>query len=133
MRTLGVEEEFLLVDATGSVSPLAERVFLEAGKKRIPTPDGEPVAVAELKREQAELVSAPYQDLAALRSDLAARRCRVQEAAAGIGASAAAMATSPLRAGSSTTDHDRYQRIGMLLGNLGVELPDNSADLGNPM
>jgi carboxylate-amine ligase len=110
VRTVGVEEEFLLVDdAAGTVSPLAAALLHEA--EGVETPDGAPVAVAELKREQAEIGSVPCSSLAELRANLVARRQRVAAVAARIAVSVAAVGTSPVSAGPTTTADERYESM----------------------
>ncbi|PRY14039.1 carboxylate-amine ligase [Kineococcus rhizosphaerae] len=99
-RRVGVEEEFLLVDAgTGRA-----------------TLDGPAVAAAadeqtELQRQQVETGTAPHTDLADVRADLTARRARVAALAADSGSRLLALATHPLPTEPVVTEGDRYQRL----------------------
>lgn len=77
MRTVGVEEELLLVDArTGEVRSWADAVLREETDDRLTT---------ELQQEQLETGTRPTAELAALHSDIVGLRRRASEAAAGFG------------------------------------------------
>lgn len=109
MRTLGVEEEFLLVD-----------------------PDGRPVGVAgeaagagrvelELMEQMLETGTRPCRDAAELEAELATHRGRAARAARQAGANLVALATSPLPASASVTANPRYERIVSEFGLTGRE------------
>ena len=110
-RTLGVEEEFLVLD---------ER----AARLR---PEGTPVAEAadrrsggqfesELKREQAELGSRPHTDLGELLAELRRRRAELAASAREHGARIVAIGTSPADDSATTTPADRYRRMNEIFG-----------------
>jgi len=119
MRTVGVEEEFLLVDnETSQVGPFAGAVL--AALRAADGPE-EPIAETELKQEQAELASAPQTDLIALRADLVQRRARIERAAASIGLKVAAVGTSPTQVDPTTTPKQRYETMAREFGLVGQE------------
>ncbi|GAB3687206.1 glutamate--cysteine ligase [Angustibacter aerolatus] len=103
MRTVGVEEELMLVDAaTGAPRAAVESVLRAAEDAGI---DG---LEHELQQQQVETASAPTADLAALGAELRAWRARAAEAAGRDGFAVAALATSPLDVTPSTTSSERY-------------------------
>ena len=101
VRSVGVEEELLLVDP-GSGAPVA---LAEA----VTDDDGDPVP--ELQREQVETGTRPCSTLGELGDQLRARRRIAARAARRRGAHVAALATSPLSVSPSTTPSDRYLRM----------------------
>lgn len=114
-RTVGVEEEFLLVQggspllaaAADDVVALAESASAEEGQFE-----------HELKREQAELGSAPHRHADSLERDLRERRTELGSAARERGVRLLASATSPLDQHPSTTADDRYQRMMDVFGRI---------------
>lgn len=106
-RTLGVEEELLLVDPTSrTASPRAQQVLKYAAEHDLP--DREDLD-HELYRHQLETRTPPAATLAELREHLLRRRALAAEAAAGVGLRTAASATIPLGgAEPRTTRDDRY-------------------------
>ncbi|MCT9929896.1 glutamate--cysteine ligase [Planotetraspora sp. A-T 1434] len=89
LLTVGVEEEFLLLDpATGEVAPVAEEVRRRAGG-----PIGARM-VPELTRFQVETNSAVHTDLRRLQGDLRETRAVASEAAAAVGVGLAACGTA---------------------------------------
>ncbi|HEY4466076.1 MAG TPA: glutamate--cysteine ligase [Streptosporangiaceae bacterium] len=127
MRTFGVEEELLLVDAaTGYPLALADQVT-----RRETVATGAPAAAAvnglgpghpaarpgdeddetpgpELQREQVETGTAPCSSLDELAGQLTERRAVAARAARQTGAEVAALATSPLPVQPSVTLDQRY-------------------------
>jgi carboxylate-amine ligase len=99
-RKVGIEEEFLLVDARGVPRPRGERVA--SGDDRIEH---------ELQQEQAEIGTSPHTSSESLLEDLTQRRRALAEAAAGHGVRAAALATSPLPVQPTPTAEPRYLRM----------------------
>lgn len=103
MRTIGVEEELMLVDAAGERSvPHGPAVIEQAAG------GGDHPVEHEFKREQVEIGSDPVTDLRQLRSDLVALRARAAEAARARGATIAAIATSPWKLSPQSTPDERY-------------------------
>ena len=127
MRSFGVEEELLLVDAkTGALAPVSEQLLgdnHQAGPSTPGTADS-PIAysgalVPELKQEQLEAVSAPFKDLRKLAAGLRAGRAEADRQAKRFGARAVALGTYPLQASTQLVRRPRYQamegRYGMTL------------------
>lgn len=134
MRTFGVEEELLLVDAaTGYPLALADQVTHRqpvtsgavvgagAAARDISNADGHAAAgpgdaddetpVAELQREQVETETTPCSSLDELAAQLAERRAIAAQAARRTGAEVAALATSPLPVQPSVSLDERYMKM----------------------
>ncbi len=110
-RTVGVEEELLLVDLSDGVPrPLGGPVVATAEDDEA-DPAGPGGIEKELKREQVELNSQPTGDLDALSTDLHGLRGRLSEAAGRHGLGLAALATSPIAVDPTPTRDARYERI----------------------
>ncbi len=116
-RTVGVEEEFLLVDPAdgralavgGAVLTAADEVTSERGDG--PGESRTSALTGELQRQQVETGTRPCRDLDDLGREL--RRCREQARVAAQTANAelAALATSPLPAQPTISPGARYQRM----------------------
>jgi len=118
MRTVGVEEELLLVDEEGRAVAVAPTV-LAADEERSGDDDGADQGEgleAELQLQQVEIDSRPCLDLADLQADLVGRRRHVGELASQAGARVAALGTSPLPVAPRTTPKPRYRRMAELYG-----------------
>jgi carboxylate-amine ligase len=105
-RSVGVEEELLLVDsATGQARAVAAAVMRAADE-----PSAEELEF-ELKQEQLETGTQPCVSLEDLGREV--RRCRslAAEAAARVGVQVAAVATSPMAVEPSATLKNRYQQM----------------------
>ncbi|WP_206340245.1 carboxylate-amine ligase [Blastococcus litoris] len=125
MRTVGVEEELLVVDPTGRPAPLgpdALQVASRRGEGESPEeheraeqeePDAGSAAhlMPELKAQQLELGTAVCTGLDEVERELRHWRARAQSAAAATGASVAALATSPVPVDPIPTAGDRYARM----------------------
>ncbi|MGV8907523.1 MAG: YbdK family carboxylate-amine ligase [Propionicimonas sp.] len=98
MRTVGVEEEFLLVDEAGAPVGLAQEA-VGVGVER------------ELKEEMLETGTEPCLSLRDLAAEVRRQRRVAGAAAEAAGARLAALATSPLPVTSSVTAAFRYRRI----------------------
>ena len=98
MRTVGVEEEFLLVAADGSPVALAQAAA------------GGDIEL-ELKEQMLETATNPSLQLGDLRREVHRQRRAAADAARSAGARLAALATSPLPVTSSVTARFRYHRI----------------------
>ena len=109
IRTVGVEEEFLLVDA-GSGLPRAVAHLALARE-----PDSEQLT-GELQREQIETATRPCASLDELGRELRRSRATAARAADAAGSSLAALGTSPLAVEPTLTPSDRYQRMGRRFG-----------------
>jgi carboxylate-amine ligase len=124
-RTVGIEEELLLVDAeTGAARAVANVVLQElAADERRSSPDGdreeqsEQVLEAELHRQQIETHTQPRERLGDLVDELRSRRAEADRRARRSGARVAALATSPLPVDAEVMPVARYQRM---IGHLGL-------------
>ena len=120
VRTVGVEEELLLVDAaTGEATAVAGAVLTQ------PTP-GPAASVpgqlaAELQQQQVEAETAPTTDLLELGANVRAWRRAADERARSLGARVAALATSPLPVVPPLTPDSRYRAMIERLGLTAVE------------
>jgi carboxylate-amine ligase len=126
MRTVGVEEELLLVDPlSGEPLSVAGAVLSQAERARA----GSPAAVdhaedegpggtleGELQQQQLEIDTRPHTDLGELGVELVEWRRRADASARAVGARVAALATSPLPVTPRTTPKERYLRMGEQFG-----------------
>lgn len=114
LRTLGVEEELLLVDPDdGKATAAGEQVVQQAEERRadLGTDGNQPPIDREFKEEQAEIGSSPTTSAGELAADLRKLRGELAAAAEGHGAHIAAVATSPLKVRPTATDDDRYHSM----------------------
>lgn len=121
MRTLGIEEELMVVDArTGEPTARTEAVIHRASSHL--TPRGGPDTAKaedepggnvghELQEQQLEVDTPPRTNLADLHEDLLAWRRAVAAAAEEQGARLVAAGTSPLPAEKRVTPDERYERM----------------------
>ena len=90
MRTLGVEEELLLVDETGTPAAVAPEILeWQSGWER-------PVLEQELQQEMLEVVTPPCETIDEIADAIAKGRIRADIAARKAGARAVAFASSPV-------------------------------------
>lgn len=112
-RTVGVEEELLLVDpASGRPRGMAEAVLQAA-------PEGS--LDEELQCEQVETGTVPVTTSDGLAGELRRWRAAAVDAAEQQGVAVAALATSPLPVEPHIFPSDRYQRAAVRLGHLASE------------
>jgi carboxylate-amine ligase len=134
MRTVGVEEELLVVDAAGNPVPLAPEALVVAARRgdgetveehdraeRMSTAaeddgmeaDAAPGAhlVPELKEQQIELGTRVCAELAEVAAELRHWRSRADDAATSVGARVAALATAPVPVQPTPTPGRRYRRM----------------------
>jgi carboxylate-amine ligase len=117
MRTVGVEEELLVVDAeTGRPLSVADRVLRRAepadageGQGAADEPGGS--IGAELQRQQVETDTPPRTDMTDLEADLRAWRDVAVRAAREVGARIVASGTAPTEVSPQPHRDERYQRI----------------------
>jgi glutamate---cysteine ligase / carboxylate-amine ligase len=118
MRTVGVEEEFLLVD------PESGRPIAAGGAVLAGTPgeddDGSGLT-GELHREQVETGTRPCTGLDELASEIRAARAQAVAAAAEVGAALVPLATSPVPVEPTLTPSRRYREIGRRFGLTALE------------
>ncbi|WP_436533024.1 carboxylate-amine ligase [Actinoplanes sp. HUAS TT8] len=103
MLTIGVEEEFLLLDPDGAVSPTAASVVRHAPGRVKP----------ELMSYQVETATAVCEDLQDLRRDLTRLRLIAADAAEQTGSRLVAAGVAPLPGGprGALTEADRYREL----------------------
>lgn len=100
--TLGIEEELMLIERDGTLSPCVETVLTRAA--------GDPRIVAELRASQLELVIRPSFSAADLGRELATARCAV-DAILPDGVAAMASGAHPTASADRITRGERYQAI----------------------
>jgi glutamate---cysteine ligase / carboxylate-amine ligase len=140
MRTVGVEEELLVVDPSGTPVPLAPealavaarrgeaetvQVHDEAERSGSSTPADAapgPRLVPELKQQQIELGTRVCQDLDEVSAELRYWRRRADAAASAVGARVAALATSPVPVEPLPTPGERYREMLETFGLTAMEL-----------
>jgi carboxylate-amine ligase len=125
VRTVGVEEELLVVDAAGVPVPLGPDALVVASRRG----EGESAAehdraeheesdrspdahlVPELKAQQVELGTPVCAGLAEVHEEIRRWRSRADAAAVAVGARVAALATSPVPVRPVPTEGERYARM----------------------
>ncbi|MET3936641.1 carboxylate-amine ligase [Arthrobacter sp. OAP107] len=109
-RTLGVEEELLLVDpATGEALPRAG-ALLDLYVRPLQAASG-PVLTAEFQQEMIEVVTPPHATLSELAQDIVAGRSIAHQAAQDVGVRVAALGTSPLPADPHPVQLRRFRAM----------------------
>lgn len=119
MRTVGVEEEFLLVDAHLDDSrPTAAEVLRLATPLTGAACGEEPHGslVAELKQQQLEANTSPHETMRSLESELVSWRTRAASAAERAGAHLFASGTSPIPVEPLPVHTERYDRMSRQFG-----------------
>ena len=132
VRTVGVEEELLVVDPAGRPVPLGPEALQVAARRgegedveqhdraeRENAERGEAAAdaataahlVPELKAQQLELGTAVCSTLDRVDAELRHWRARADASAWAVGARVAALATSPLAVDPIATEGERYTRM----------------------
>ncbi len=107
MRTFGVEEEYLLVDAaTGEARSVARQVLRRAVDEQ--HREG---FDAEIQQEMLELVTEPQSTLEGMLAAIRANRAAADELAREHGARIVALASPPLAVEAHAMPGERYQRI----------------------
>ena len=141
MRTVGVEEELLVVDPSGTPVPLGPAALQVASRRgegetvreheRAEQSDAgtageaggppEPKLVPELKEQQIELGTSVCASLAEVAAELRHWRERADAAARSVGARVAALASAPVPVEPRATDGERYQRMVDVFGLVAAE------------
>ena len=107
-RTVGVEEEFLLVDPDhGSPRAVAHLALARDGSEEL---------TGELQREQLETATRPCTGLDELGGELRRARATAARAASAAGSALAALGTSPLPVDPTLSAGDRYARMARRFG-----------------
>ena len=115
-RTIGVEEELLLVDPrSGRPTPAIELVLAAAASDAVLAAVPEAAHITHLeresKREQIEVISTPHASLDALAQSVIAGRRLADAAARQLGLRTAAMGTSAFAGTAKLTAEPRYEAI----------------------
>jgi carboxylate-amine ligase len=124
LRSVGVEEELLLVDAqTLTPVPVAEAALGEAAAQQalgeaaahqalgVATPSVPITLELEVKREQIEVVCPPLHSVSELAHAIREGRRMADEAAKAVGARAVPLATAPSHCQTHTVSAPRYDRM----------------------
>jgi carboxylate-amine ligase len=107
-RTLGVEEEFLLVDpATGRPRAVGQAVLAASGESEL---------TGELQQEQVETVTEPCRTLDELSAQIRSARSTAAAAAADVGVALVPLATSPLAVEPTIMPSRRYAEMARRFG-----------------
>jgi carboxylate-amine ligase len=115
VRTLGVEEEFLLVDPETGRPRAVGGAALAASDSRPEAADGAGLT-GELHREQLETGTRPCRTLEELGAQLRSARAEAAAAARGVGAALAPLATSPLPVDPTVAPSQRYAEMARRFG-----------------
>ncbi|MEV6319043.1 glutamate--cysteine ligase [Streptomyces sp. NPDC051776] len=108
MRSVGVEEELLLVDSA-SGEPRALSAAVLASASRVSHDTDEQGFEAELHREQLEFATRPQTSMTELWNEVRGWRREAAHHAERLGAAVAALATSPLQVRPSISSEERYR------------------------
>ncbi len=111
-RRVGVEEEFLIVDAGGSPVPLGEVLEQLSDFPRL---------TSEMKQEQIETCTLPRTSLFDVAQDITTGRASADAAARRVGARSVALATSPLPVQSTIAPGERPAALMERFGLTAVE------------
>lgn len=112
MRTIGVEEEFLLVSEDGTPRAVGAAVLQHASSTDGADPENPGGALEkEFAQEQVETSTHPCTDLHALLDEVRSGRWRAETSARHAGAHVAALGTSPRPADPTVIANRRAQRI----------------------
>jgi glutamate---cysteine ligase / carboxylate-amine ligase len=110
VRTVGVEEELLIVEPTTGEAMALASLLLE-GALAAPAPLAGDRIQHELQEQQIEIDSRPHLSLGALADDLRQWRAAADRAARLTGARVAALGTSPLPVVPTTVPSSRYRAM----------------------
>jgi glutamate---cysteine ligase / carboxylate-amine ligase len=117
LRSVGVEEELLLVDPRdGRPVAVADQVLLRSAGVGADRPAAFTALEAELQLQQVETATPPHTDLRVVADDLRKRRALADQFARSVGARVAALATSPLPTEPRLTPKPRYRAISREFG-----------------
>ncbi|MEV8225451.1 glutamate--cysteine ligase [Streptomyces sp. NPDC079167] len=106
VRTVGVEEELLLVDSESGDARALSTAVLALAERRA---DGESVFESELHDQQLEFATEPRSGMSDLAEEILRWRAEAADRAAEAGAAVAALATSPLPVSPSIGEGERYR------------------------
>ncbi|MFJ8885138.1 glutamate--cysteine ligase [Streptomyces sp. NPDC102402] len=113
MRTVGVEEELLLVDAESGDPRTLSTAVLALAERRA---EGDSVFESELHDQQLEFGTEPREVMADLAEEIRRWRAEAARSASEVGAAVAALATSPMPVGPSIGEDERYRWLAERFG-----------------
>ncbi|MFE9723936.1 glutamate--cysteine ligase [Streptomyces sp. NPDC005794] len=113
MRTVGVEEELLLVDTESGAPQALSTAVLALAERRS---EGDSVFESELHDQQLEFATEPRGVMADLAEEIVRRRAEAARSAAQAGAAVAALATSPVPVSPSIGEGERYRWLARRFG-----------------
>ncbi|MFF3392018.1 glutamate--cysteine ligase [Streptomyces sp. NPDC002669] len=117
-RTVGVEEELLLVDPrSGEPRALSAAVLAVADRRA----EGESAFEAELQHQQVEFATKPHGDMGDLGEEIRRRRSEAAESAARADAAVVALATAPTLVKPSLGDGERHSWLADRFGETAQE------------
>ncbi|MFF3787930.1 glutamate--cysteine ligase [Streptomyces sp. NPDC001933] len=106
VRTVGVEEELLLVDAQSGEPRALSTAVLAVAERRS---EGDSAFEPELHHQQLEFATEPRSDMRELADEIRRWRAEAAESAARAGAAVVALATAPLPVSPSVGEGERYR------------------------
>ncbi|MFE6662564.1 glutamate--cysteine ligase [Streptomyces sp. NPDC057697] len=118
VRTVGVEEELLLVDARSGEPKARSAAVLAVAERRSPRRSA---FEQELQRQQLEYATAPHSDMGELGEEIHRWRAEAAESAARAGAAVAALATAPVPVTPSLGEGERHSWLADKFGELTQE------------
>ncbi|MFJ2091394.1 glutamate--cysteine ligase [Streptomyces sp. NPDC087901] len=113
VRTVGVEEELLLVDAQSREPRALSTAVLALAEGRA---EGDSAFESELHRQQLEFATKPCRDMRELGDEIMRWRAEAAESAAQAGADVVALATAPLPVSPSIGEGERYRWLAEKFG-----------------
>ncbi|WP_329041792.1 glutamate--cysteine ligase [Streptomyces sp. NBC_00178] len=113
MRTVGVEEELLLVDAESGEPQALSTAVLALAERRA---GGESAFESELHDQQLEFATRPCATMTDIADEIHRSRDEAARSAAHAGATVAALATSPLPVSPSIGEDERYRWLAERFG-----------------
>ncbi|MFJ8885618.1 glutamate--cysteine ligase [Streptomyces sp. NPDC102402] len=112
-RTVGVEEELLLVDARSHEPRALSKAVVALAERRA---QGDSVFEPELHDQQLEFATRPRADMGELAEEICSRRAEATQSAARAGAAVVALATTPLPVSAAIGEGERYQWMARRFG-----------------
>ncbi|MFD5189369.1 glutamate--cysteine ligase [Streptomyces sp. NPDC058357] len=118
VRTVGVEEELLLVDPRSGEPQARSAAVLAVAERRS---ERESAFEPELQRQQVEFATAPHSDMRELGEEIRNRRSEAAESAARAGAAVAALATAPMLVTPALGEGERHSWLADKFGEIAQE------------
>ncbi|MCZ7456466.1 glutamate--cysteine ligase 2 [Streptomyces sp. WMMC940] len=116
MRSVGVEEELLLVDAESGEPRALSTALLATASREAVRDDTEEVFEEELHREQLEFATRPHIAMPDIAEEIRGWRAEAARHAERVGGAVAALATSPLPVSPSMGFGERHRWLGGKFG-----------------